>query len=228
MNWELERTGGDLEREGMVRKEDITSAITRESLLCSGVSEQAPLGIQSSRTIYSLGKDYDISNTDLKKSIVVDRSDEIGKRADALRKATPSRTRKMVREQWKEKWLDSIVDGFAFQKLADTTKQQYQRRVCKYLDRVWGRRGEDGTLLGNIKDYLEELSEKKPILVAMFREELQEKEILGLDEYNQIIVKEANKKNPTKRHLAEALSLLELGMLVLQKARIKLSRGEGL
>ena len=235
--WSTGRSCGSIGEEGMDTGEDVTPSTTREGQFCFEISGEAQLGIQSTRTTNSLGKNRNNSNARVARSTLVGRVDKVSKGADAIRKIATSRTRKVAGEQWKKKWLASVMDGFAFQKLAAASKRQYQRRISKHLDWVWETKRENGTSLGNIKAYLEELSQTKSgtnvhstksILLAMFREELGEEERVELDRFSQIRVRDANERNPTKRHPAEAVSILELRTLVTRATKLKLFRKEEL
>ena len=129
----------------------------------------------------------------------------------------------MAGEKWKKLWLDSILDSFTFGKLADSAKAQYQRHQIKYLDWVWAEKREEKVLKENIKKYIEGLGETKSgenvytwksILVTLFKEELEECEVDEIDRTTQIITREANRRNPVKRHLADAVSFAELVRLI--------------
>ena len=127
------------------------------------------------------------------------------------------------------------MDGFAFKKLADSSKQQYRRRLEKYLEWVWEHKRENNTLAENIKAYLEMLSQTKSgvnvysyssILTTLFKEELEAEEREELDKEVQILTREANKKNPVKRHPADAISFSDLLELTERTKQRRLSRKE--
>ena len=233
--WSLRGAGGSSREGRLDGEEDLTLAATRESQGGNRFVKQAKMGDIATGASDIMGEDSSNSNPCMARSVLVGRAEKTSKRATGARKVASSRAREMGGEQWKKEWLDSVMDGFAFQKLADTSKQQYQRRVCKYLDWVWEEKREGGTLVDNIRTYLEELAKTKSgvnvyatksILVAMFREELEEREVAELDRCNQILVREANERNPTRRHPAEAISFVELKQLVDRAAQLRLSREE--
>lgn len=83
-----------------------------------------------------MGADGGYDHPGLEKHAIVERSQGDGERTSATRKA-----REVAGEKWKKLWLDSILDSFTFEKLADSTEVQYQRRLIKYLEWVWIERG---------------------------------------------------------------------------------------
>ena len=231
----LWRRETDFRKGRMVGREVSSDSSIGENRSGCELSRTANVESEPTGSTNNMGQDSNNNNTGLEGDTVGAKAREVSTGTHKVRKTSASRSRRMEGEKWTRIWLESILDGFAFKKLADSSKQQYRRRLEKYLEWVWEHKRENNTLAENIKAYLEMLSQTKSgvnvysyssILTTLFKEELEAEEREELDKEVQILTREANKKNPVKRHPADAISFSDLLELTERTKQRRLSRKE--